>query len=181
MFSVRWAAPLFSLIRVAHCALCRASGIFFCQDSDDYQRLRPEAGARFVLEFSVPIAWPAVADGVAKGTTRNMVIRDRFTSDRCDLVADGVAVIVWKPGIGFFAYGTISGYRYAFCMGVGGINLGVLRGRAGLRIGTGRRWASGRLAASLEGGKARCGGAGQMARAPGKERRPSGSVSFQVV
>ena len=80
----------------------------------------------------MPIAWPAVADGVAKGTTRNMVIRDRFTSDRCDLVADGVAVIVWIPGIGFFAYGTISGYKYAFCKGVGGINLGVLRGRAGL-------------------------------------------------
>ena len=30
------------------------------------------------LGFSMPIAWPAVADAVAKGATRNMVIRDRF-------------------------------------------------------------------------------------------------------
>ena len=59
------AAPLFGLIRVAHCALRSAGYGFLRQGSDDYQRLRPEAGARFVLGFSMLIAWPAVADGVA--------------------------------------------------------------------------------------------------------------------
>ena len=60
------------------CALHRAGGIFFCQGSDDYQRLRPEAGARFVLGFSMPIAWPAVADGVAQGTAPNRAVGIRL-------------------------------------------------------------------------------------------------------
>ena len=56
---------IFGLIRVVHCALRSAGSIFFCQGSDDYQCLWPEAFARFVLGFSMSIAWPAVADGVA--------------------------------------------------------------------------------------------------------------------
>ena len=65
---------LFGLIRVARCALRSAGDVSVCQGSNDYQRLRPEAGGRFVLGFSMPIAWPVAADG----TARNMVIRDRF-------------------------------------------------------------------------------------------------------
>ena len=111
LFSVRWAAPLFGLIRVAHCALRSAGYVSVCQGSDDYQRLRPEAFARLVLGFSMPIAWPAVADGVAKGATRNMVIRDRFPLTGATWLLMVVAVIVWNPGIGFFNYKSMVGYK----------------------------------------------------------------------
>ena len=158
------ASPLFGLIRVPHCALHKAGDVFLCQGSDDYQRIRPEAGARFVLEFSMPIAWPAVADGVDKGTARNMVIRDRFPLTVATWLLMLVAVVVWNPGIGCFAYGTIKGKGTHFASGLVASNLGVLPRRAGLRIGTGRRRESGRLAASPKGAA-----------------RGRGSVSLQVV
>ena len=127
------AAPLFGLIRVTHCALRSAGGWFFCQGSDDYQRLRPEAFAQFVLGFSMPIAWPAVADGVAKGTTRNMAIRDRFPLTVATWLLMVVAVIVWNSGIEFFAYESIVGHMYVFARGLAASILRILRGRAGLR------------------------------------------------
>ena len=77
------------------------AAVSVCEGSDDYQCLRPEAGARFVLEFSMPIAWLAVADGVAKGTVRNMVIRDRFPLTVATWLLMLVALIVWNLGIGF--------------------------------------------------------------------------------
>ena len=62
-----------------------------------------------MLVFSMPIAWPAVADGVAQGTARNMVIRDRFPLTGATWLLMLVAVIVGNPGIGFFAYGSALG------------------------------------------------------------------------
>ena len=64
-------------------------------------------GARFVLEFSMPIAWPAVVDGVAKGTARNIAFSDRLRTAGATWLLMLVAVIVWNPGIGFFAYGSM--------------------------------------------------------------------------
>ena len=77
----------------------------------------------------MPIAWPAVADGVAKGTARNMVIRDKFPVTVATLLLMLVAVIVWNPGIGFFAYGTIKGIGTHFASGLVASNLGILPGR----------------------------------------------------
>ena len=126
---------LFGLIRVAHCVLRSADDVSVCQGSDDYQRLRPEAGARLVLGFSMPIAWPAVADGVAQGTVPNRAFSDRFPVTVATWLLMLAAVIVWNPGIGFFAYGTILGHKYVFCKAVGASILGILRRRAGLRLG----------------------------------------------
>ena len=158
------ASPLFGLIRVPHCALHKAGDVFLCQGSDDYQRIRPEAGARFVLEFSMPIAWPAVADGVAQGTAPNRAFIVKPAATVATWLLMLVAVIVWNPGIGFFAYGTIKGIGTHFASGLVASNLWILPGRAGLRIGTGRRCESGRLAASPKG-----------------SARGRGSVSLQVV
>ena len=108
-----------------------------CQGSDDYQRLRPEAGARFVLVFSMPIAWPAVADGVAQGTAPNRAFSVRPAATGATWLLMLVAVIVGNLGIGFFAYGTVIGHRYAFCKGRVASILEILRGRAGLRIRAG--------------------------------------------
>ena len=94
MFSVRWLLLISGLIRVAHC-----KRYFFCQGSDDYQRLRPEAGARFALGFSMPIAWPAVADGVAQGTAPNRAFSDRFPMTVATWLLMLVAVIVWNPSM----------------------------------------------------------------------------------
>ena len=54
-----------------------------------------------VLGFAMPIAWPAVADGVAKGTARNMAIRDRLPVTVATWLLMVAAVIVWNHGIGF--------------------------------------------------------------------------------
>ena len=81
----------------------------------------------------MPIAWPAVADGVAKGTTRNMVIRDRFPLTVATWLLMVVAVIVWNSGIEFFAYESIVGHMYVFARGLAASILRILRGRAGLR------------------------------------------------
>ena len=111
MFSGAMATPLlFGLIRVAQCRR-----YFFCQGSDDYQRLRPEAFARFVHEFSMPIAWPAVADGVDKGTAPNMAFSVRPAATVATWLLMVVAVIVWNPGIGFSPTGLIVVHKYAFC------------------------------------------------------------------
>ena len=178
------ASPLFGLIRVAHCALRRAGDVSVCQGSDDYQRLRPEAFARFVLGLSMPIAWPAVADGVAKGATRNMVIRDRFPLTGATWLMMVVAVIVWNSGIGFFIYGSIVGHRYGICKrGVGGINFAGfcggrpdrVLGRAALGVrADGRRRMGGRQ------GQEDTARRGWLAKPP-KTKRCRGSVSFQVV
>ena len=68
-----------------------------------------------MLGFSVPIAWPAVADGVDKGTAPNIAFSVRFPLTGATWLLVVVAVIVWNPGIGFFAYGSIAGHKYAFC------------------------------------------------------------------
>ena len=93
----------------------QAGDVFFCQGSDDYQRLRPEAGARFVLGFSMPIAWPAVADGVAKGTAPSRAFSVRPAATVATWLLMVVAVIVWNPGIGFFAYEMTVEHKYVFC------------------------------------------------------------------
>ena len=103
-----------------------------------YQCLRPEAGARLVLGFSMPIAWPAVADGVVKGTAPNRAVGVRLPVTVATWLLMVVAVIVWNSGIGFFAYGSMIGHKYGICKGVASI-WGVLRGRAGLGTGGGRR------------------------------------------
>ena len=61
-------------------------------------------GARFVLEFSMPIAWPAVVDGVAQGTAPNKLFSVRAAATVATWLLMVVAVIVWNPGIGIFDY-----------------------------------------------------------------------------
>ena len=100
----------------------------------------------------MPIAWPAVADGVAKGTARNMIIRDRFPVTVATLLLMLVAVIVWNPGIGFFAYGTIKGIGTHFASGLVASILWILPGRAGLRIGTGAALGVRAIGSVTEGG-----------------------------
>ena len=68
-----------------------------------------------VLGFSMPIAWPAVADGVAQGTAPNITFSVRPAATVATWLLMVLAVIVWNPGIGFFAYGTVLGHRYVFC------------------------------------------------------------------
>ena len=109
----------------------------FARVPDDYQRLRPEAGARLVLGFSMPIAWPAVADGVAQETAPNRAFSVRHAATVATWLLMVVAVIIWNPGIGFFAYGSIAGHKYVFGEGVGGINFGGFAGAG--RIGLERR------------------------------------------
>ena len=101
-----------------------------------YQCLRPEAFARFVSGFSMPIAWPAVADGVAQGTTPNIAFSNRFPMTVATWLLMVVAMIVWNLGMVFFAYGIIAGHRYAFCNRVCGINFADF---AGLRHKGGRQ------------------------------------------
>ena len=57
----------------------------------------------------MPIAWPAVADGVAQGNAPNRAFSVRFPMTGATWLLMVVAAIVWNPGIGFFAYGTILG------------------------------------------------------------------------
>ena len=64
-----------------------------------------------MLGFSMPVAWPAVADGVAKGTARNMVIRDRFPVTSATWLLMVVAVTVWNLGIRFFNYKSMVEYK----------------------------------------------------------------------
>ena len=52
-----------------------------------------------------------MADGVAKGATRNMVIRDRFPVTVATWLLIVVAVIVWNSSIGFFNYKSMVGYK----------------------------------------------------------------------
>ena len=99
-----------------------------------------------MLEFSMPIAWPAVADGVSQGTAPNRAFSVRPAATAATWLLMVAAVIVWNPSIGFFAYGTGIGHRYAFCNRVGGINFAGFAG-------------AGRIGAGGEGGQARCEGA----------------------
>ena len=100
-------------------------------------------GQRLLRGFSMPIAWPAAADEVAQETARNMVTRDRFPVTGATWLLMVVDVIVWNPGVGFFAYVIVIGYRYGICTGVGGINFaGFCRGGlnwAGAAFGIRRR------------------------------------------
>ena len=70
-----------------------------------------------MLGFSMPIAWPAVAYGVAKGTAQNMVIRDRFPLTVATWLLMLVAVIVWNPGIDFSPTEPYSGIGTYFAKG----------------------------------------------------------------
>ena len=65
----------------------------------------------------------------ALGDSRNMVIRDRFPVTVATWLLLVVAVIVWNPGIGFFAYGTIKGIGTHFASGLVASNLWILPGR----------------------------------------------------
>ena len=98
----------------------------------------------------MPIAWPAVADGVAQETAPNRAVSVRPAVTVATWLLMLVAVIVWNSGIGFFAYIFKVGHQCAFCEGVGGINFGDFAGAGriedrGLRR---RRWVSARLVAS---------------------------------
>ena len=136
----------------------------FARVPDDYQRLRPEAFARFVLGFSMPIARPAVADGVAKGTAPNIAFSVRPAATGATWLLMVVAVIVWNPGIGFFAYGSIVGYKYAFCKEVGGINFAGFAG-------------AGQIGAERQRQSSTMGGGGWRHRVGGKGVPARGSVS----
>ena len=56
-----------------------------------------------------------MADGVDKGTTPNRAFSDRFPVTVATWLLMVVAVIVWGPSIGFFAYGSIVVHKYVFC------------------------------------------------------------------
>ena len=75
-----------------------------------------------MLGFSMPIAWPAVAGGVVKGTAPIRAVSVRLRAAVATWLLIVVAVIVWNPGIGFFDYLIIIGYKYGICKEVDGIN-----------------------------------------------------------
>ena len=157
LFSLRWLLLYSGLISPLRCAV--QATVSVCQGSDDYQRLRPEASARLVLGFSMPIAWPAVADGVVQGSAPNRAFSVRPAATVATWLLMVVAVIVWIPGIGIFAYVSTVGHKYAFGKRVGGINFADFA-EAG-RIGTERRLASGdwrRRRGGGKGGRAQCRG-----------------------
>ena len=107
-----------------------ASGIFFCQGSERLSA--PTAGgfcavgARFLHAYSMA----RCGHGVVQGTAPNSAFSVRPAATVATWLLMVVAVVVWDPGIGFFAYGTVVGHRYIFCKEVGGINFaGFCRGR----------------------------------------------------
>ena len=57
-----------------------------------------------MIGFSMPIAWPAVADGVAQGTVPIRAVSVRPAAAGATWLLMVVAVIVWNLGIGFFVY-----------------------------------------------------------------------------